>query len=49
MVQQIRVDAKKCGERDKPEASWGYEVIRPLIKHALLYTPLEDQISVEIV
>ena len=35
----IRVNAKSCDEQDKPESSWGYEVIRSLIKHALIYTP----------
>jgi len=48
-IQDIRVDAKTCGEQNKPESSWCNEVIRPLIKNALKYTPWQNRVRVEIV
>jgi len=48
-IQEIRIDAKDCGEENKPEASWSHEVIRPLIKNALKYTPWQNRIKLELV
>jgi hypothetical protein len=48
-IQDIRAKAQKCGEHDKPESSWSHEVIRPLIEHALKYTPWQDRVQVEVV
>lgn len=48
-VQDIRVDAQECGEDNKPESSWSHEVVRPLIKNALKYTPWQNRIRVELV
>jgi len=48
-IQDIRIDAKMCGEQNKPESSWSHEVIRPLIDNALKYTPWQNRVRVEIV
>lgn len=47
-IQDIYIKAQKCGELDKPESSWSHEVIRPLLKHSLKYTPWQDRVQVEI-
>jgi hypothetical protein len=41
-VQDLYVKAQRCGELEKPESSWSHEVIRPLIEHALKYTPWQS-------
>ena len=48
-VQDIRANAQDCGEEDKPESSWSREVIQPLIRLALKYTPWQDRVQVEVV
>jgi signal transduction histidine kinase len=48
-IQDIRVNAKMCGEQNKPESSWLHEVIRPLIENAIKYTPWQNRVRVEIV
>jgi hypothetical protein len=48
-IQDIRAKSQKCGEQEKSESSWSHEVIRPLIEHALKYTPWQDRVQVEVV
>ena len=45
LIQDIRNDARKCGEEDSAETEWSHNVIRPLIKYALKYTPWEDRVQ----
>jgi len=36
-VRALRTNARECSEQGKPEASWGEEVVRPLLNLAIKY------------
>jgi len=44
LIQDICNDARDCSEQDSAETEWSHNVIRPLIKYALKYTPWEDKV-----